>query len=220
MHKWNVSKDFKIASKAAAEFLAESIRNCVSKRGVCHIVLPGGRSPEQCLQFLSEMELPWEKIDWYVGDERVLPEGNSERNDVMIKNNLWSKIPSGSIHTIQAELGGEVAAKLYNAELKDLNVFDIAFLGMGEDGHTASLFPGNVALNDIRDVVPVYNSPKPPDDRVTISIKKLSKARIRMVLTGGILKAGILSRIKKGEKVPINIIGDVNWFVDEASVNV
>lgn len=217
MHTWFVNKDFAHASKSAAEFLAESILDSIRERDICHVVLPGGKSPALCLQYLSEMDLPWVKIHWYTGDERVLPEGDSERNDVMIRENLWSKIPQGIFHTIPTEQGIEKAVELFNAELKDLAVIDIVFLGMGEDGHTASLFPGNAALNDDRDIVPVYNSPKPPDERVSFGIHKLSAARIRMVLTGGVSKAKILSRIKEGEKLPINVIGDINWFVDKSA---
>jgi len=218
MHKWFIYKDFSHASKEAAKFLAEAIRNSVSERGVCHVVLPGGKSPEQCLQYLSEMDLPWDKVQWYPGDERVLSAGDSDRNDVMLKNNLWSKIPAGIFHTIPTELGIEKSVDLFTNEVKKLDVIDVVFLGMGEDGHTASLFPGNDALNDSRDIVPVYHSPKPPQERVSFSIKKLSEARIRMVLTAGESKASVLTRIKQGEKLPVNRIGDINWFVDQAAV--
>jgi len=218
MHHWFVNKNFKDASKAAAEFLAEAIRKSVTERGVCHVILPGGKSPAQCLHYLSVMDLPWEKIHWYPGDERVLPEGDFERNDVMLRKNLWSKIPAGVFHTIPTEQGTEKSVDLFKSEIKDLDVIDVAFLGMGEDGHTASLFPQNEALNDERDIVPVYNSPKPPNERVSFGINKLVEARIRMVLTGGKSKADILSCIKQGENLPINSIGDVYWFVDQAAV--
>lgn len=218
MHKWFVNKDFKDASKEAANFLAETIRKSVSERGICHVILPGGKSPAQCLQYLSEMNLPWEKIHWYPGDERVLPEDDSERNDVMLRKNLWSKIPAGTFHSIPTEYGTEESVELYKNEVKDLDVIDVAFLGMGEDGHTASLFPENNALKDERDIVPVYDSPKPPAERVSFGINKLSEARVRMVLTGGESKADILSRIKQGENLPINNIGDINWFVDQATI--
>jgi len=219
MHNWYISKDFSQASKSAAEFLATSIRDSVSERGICHVILPGGKSPELCLELLSEMDLPWKNIHWYTGDERVLPEGDPQRNDVMIKKNLWSKIPDGEFHTIPAEQGAEKAVDLFATEIKNLKVIDVAFLGMGEDGHTASLFPGNVALNDNRNIVPVYNSPKAPDERVSFGVNKLYEARIRMVLTGGESKSDIISRIKMDEKLPINIIGDINWFIDQAANN-
>lgn len=218
MHKWNVYKDLSHASKEAANFLAGAIRMSVSERDMCHVILPGGKSPAQCLQYLSEMDLPWDKIQWYPGDERVLPDGDPERNDVMLRKNLWSKLPAGIFHTIPTEVGIEKSVDLFKNEIRELDVIDIAFLGMGEDGHTASLFPENEALNDNRDIVPVYNSPKPPEERVSFGINKLSGARVRMVLTAGESKAEILSRIKQGEKFPINSIGDINWFVDQAAV--
>ena len=96
---------------------------------------------------------------------------------------------------------------------------DIAFLGMGEDGHTASLFPGNAALGDLRSVVPVYHSPKPPSERVTLSLDTLNKADCRVILTGGSAKATIINRIKEGGALPVNSIGDINWFVDNEALN-
>ena len=215
MHNWLVSKDFNQASKLAAEFLAKIISECVDDRGVCHVVLPGGTSPQKCFKYLSEMELPWEKIHWYLGDERVLPEGDPDRNDKMIRKNLWSKIPDGVFHTIQTQLGIKKAVDLFTTELNNVKAIDVALLGMGEDGHTASLFPDNPALDDERDIVPVYESPKAPAERVSFSVRKLSEAGVRVVLTGGKSKADAISRVKAGEKLPINTIGNINWFIDK-----
>lgn len=214
MHEWNVSTDFDAASKAAAEFLASRIQHTVEHNGCCHVVLPGGNTPAKCLQYLSEMDLPWEKIHWYPGDERVLPKGDAERNDVMLDKNLWSKLPAGNIHTIPVELGTEQSAEAYRQQLAETKI-DIAFLGMGEDGHTASLFPDNDALKDERSVIAVYNSPKPPKERVSFSVNKLQQAEYRMILTCGEGKADIINQIKQGRNLPVNQIGDINWFVDK-----
>jgi len=89
---------------------------------------------------------------------------------------------------------------------------------MGEDGHTASMFPENKALSDTRAVVPVYNSPKPPVERVSLSLTSLLKAKSRLVLTTGSGKASAITQVKAGENLPINCIGDINWFIDEAAI--
>ena len=217
MHQWNIYHDFKQASQHAADFLARHIDNYINNNGVCHVILPGGNTPIECLKLLSEKTLSWEKVHWYLGDERCLSPGDSERNDLMLENNLWSKINKANVHRIAAELGAEEAAAQYRNEIKDINSFDIAFLGMGEDGHTASLFPGHEALNDTRSVIPVYHSPKPPSDRVSLSLDTLSKTKTKVVLVGGSAKKQILKRIKDNEPFPINSIGDINWFIDEAS---
>jgi len=148
----------------------------------------------------------------------LLSSGHTERNDVMLDKNLWSHISTSNIHRIPAEFGAEQAAKLYREIVNSIDHFDIIFLGMGEDGHTASLFPGNEALHDTRSVIPVYNSPKAPADRVSLSVNTIKKAKCRMVLTGGAAKSDVIRRVKKGESLPINCLGDINWFVDKAAL--
>jgi len=216
MHKWFVYESFEGAAKAAAKFLFKEIGNCLSKKEVCHVILPGGNSPIPCLDYLSKENLPWDKIHWYLGDERCYPVGHDERNDLMLEKNLWSKIGDTNIYSIPAELGAEKAAEEYRKIISSVEYFDIAFLGVGEDGHTASLFPDNRALTDNRTVVPVYHSPKPPSDRVSLSIDTLKNARCRVVLTGVSAKKTAITRIKQGEPLPINCIGEINWFVDDA----
>ena len=219
MHNWFVYKKFEDASKAAADFMAQKIEDGLQRRGVCHVVLPGGNTPAVCLRYLAEKTLSWNKVHWYLGDERCLPLGDAGRNDAMLEKYFWSNLSSANIHAIPAELGAEKAAEIYQKEINFIKNFDIAFLGMGEDGHTASLFPGNEALNDTRSVVPVYDSPKPPKERVSLSRKVLSMARSRVVLASGVGKAAVIARIKRGEALPVNCIGDINWYVDEAAVS-
>lgn len=220
MHNWFVYRKFDDASKAAAEFIAEKIEESIRDRDGCHVVLPGGNSPAKCLEYLAGKSMDWGKIHWYLGDERCVPVGDEQRNDQMLENHLWSKLPSRNIHCIAAELGAEVAARSYSDDISSIECFDIVFLGMGEDGHTASLFPGNKALEDSRSVVPVFDSPKPPSDRVSLSVSTIKKAKCRIVLTGGKIKSDVIKRIKQNENLPINTIGDIVWFIDEAAISV
>lgn len=218
MHNWFVYRKFEDASKAAADYIASNIEESIKKQGICHVILPGGNTPGICLSYLSEKSLPWNKVHWYTGDERCYPAGHKERNDVMLEKNLWSKLKSPNVYRIPAELGAEEGAAAYREMLSDIKSFDIAFLGLGEDGHTASLFPANKGLEDTRAVIPVFDSPKAPDERVSLSISTLKNAEHKIVLASGIGKAEIIKRIKKGEIFPINLIGDINWFIDEAAV--
>ena len=219
MHEWFVYEDFNAVSKAAAEFLAKEIEKCLSNKDVCHVILPGGNTPAMCLRYLANSNLPWEKIHWYLGDERCYPQGHADRNDVMLDKNFWSLLSETNIHLIPAEFGAEKAAELYRKEIDSIDYFDIAFLGMGEDGHTASLFPYNKALEDFRTVIPVYDSPKPPGDRISLSMQTLRNAHRRIVLASGISKASIIKRIKEGESLPINCIGDISWFIDQDALS-
>jgi len=219
MHTWFVYNEFDQASEVAADFLASKIEASIQQKGECHVVLPGGNTPAQCLSYLADKDLPWNRVHWYLGDERCYPLNHQDRNDVMLQNNLWSHISTSNIHRIPAEFGAEQAAKVYREIVNSIEYFDIVFLGMGEDGHTASLFPNNEALQDTRSVIPVYDAPKAPTDRVSLSINTLKKARCRMVLTGGVGKSEIIARIKEGDPLPVNRIGDINWFVDETAMS-
>lgn len=216
MHHWSVYRQFDAAAQAAAQFLADNIKAAIAARGVCHVIVPGGNTPVRCFDYLVRVPLPWDKVHWYPGDERCLPTGHAERNDVMLRNHLLAHIPSSHFHAIAAEQGPDQAARAYREIIHDIKAFDIAFLGMGEDGHTASLFPGNEALQDSNTVVAVYDSPKPPAERVSMGLQTLRAARLRMVLAAGASKAEVLERIRTGEPLPVNSLGDIHWFLDRA----
>lgn len=217
MHHWATYPSLDAAARAAADFLAEAIVASVGARGACHVIVPGGTTPAGCFARLAEKDLPWDNIHWYPGDERCYPAGHPERNDVMIAEHLLSRLSTVHFHPMPAELGPEQAAAAYREMIKGIDAFDIAFLGMGEDGHTASLFPGNAALQEMASsVVAVHDAPKPPTDRVSMGLATLRQARLRMVLTAGPAKAAIIQRIREGEVLPVNQVGDIHWFVDTA----
>lgn len=216
MHNWHIYKKFSEAEQAAADYIANMIVFSLMKKNICHIILPGGNTPKNCLQLLSEKNLRWEKCHWYLGDERCYEKKHPERNDVMLQKYFWSHIGNTNIHIIPAELGAEQGASVYR-KLMDNTDIDIAFLGMGEDGHTASLFPGNEALKDPRSVVPVFSSPKPPLERVSLSMKTLKNIPKKIVLAGGSGKAKVVDQIKSGRQLPVNCIGDIDWFIDKAA---
>ena len=219
MHNWRIFKNFSDAEQAAADYIANMIVFSLMENNICHIVSPGGNTPKKCLKLLAEKNLRWEKCHWYPGDERCYDRNHPERNDTMLQEHFWSQIGNTNIHIIPAELGAEQGASVYRTLIDATECIDIAFLGMGEDGHTASLFPGNVALEDERSVVPVFESPKPPAERVSLGKQTLIRAKTRVVLVGGKAKAEILQEIKSGSQLPINDIGDIEWFVDEAALS-
>ena len=214
MHTWNFFDSFAEAADAAAEYIKTLIITSIEVRGECHIALPGGNSPAACLDKLSTYDLPWQNISWYVGDERVYPVDHEDRNDVMLDKVFWSKLPAKRVFPIPVEMGTEQSARLYSKVISEISHLDIIFLGMGEDGHTASLFPGNKALELTEAVVPVYNSPKPPPERVSLSVGTITNARNRVLLTGGSAKQNIIKQVMSGDALPVNMIGDIVWFVD------
>lgn len=219
MDRINIYKDAESVAQAAADFLSTEIKTIVIASGICHIALPGGTTPARCLELLAEKQLPWEKIHCYLGDERCLPVADPERNDILIRDRLWSRvaIPHNNQHRIEAERGPEEAARLYAEIIHRLARLDIVVLGMGEDGHTASLFPDNPALADLRLVVPVYHAPKPPAERVSLGLNTLRAATLRVALVTGAGKREALAQVRAGAALPIAQLGTIVWFLDEAA---
>lgn len=219
MGDFKVYKTPEAVAQAAADYLFQQIKTCVSEKGLCHVVLPGGSTPARCLELLAEKPLPWKNIHWYPGDERCYPVGHAERNDSMISDRLFSLQAHNieNFHAISAELGPELGAEQYAKLIDATGGLDIVVLGMGEDGHTASLFPGNVALDDKRSVVPVYDAPKAPGERISIGLTALRNAAECIVIATGKNKHEALTKLKEGLVLPVGQIEADIWFIDEAA---
>lgn len=197
--------------------LVEKIHISIAQRGTFHMVFPGGFSPRRILEILSEQDLPWTKLHLYPSDERCVPPGDPERNDHLIEKYLLTKVPLPleNLHRIPAELGPEKAARHFSNLLEKNPNFDIAILGIGLDGHIASLFPGNPALQDIHHAVPVYNSPKPPTHRVSIGINRLQAAHERWIIVVGKEKWNLIKRFIHDMGSPMMRVKPTAFYVED-----
>jgi len=208
-------------STTAAAFVAEQVstacKQAVEARGVFHWVLAGGSTPEASYRLLRDVDLPWQAVHIWFGDERALQKGHPDRNETMARDALLDHvdIPEDSIHCIDFTTSTDEAAFNYAQALNDVPSFDLVLLGMGEDGHTASLFPHNPALGNNALAVPVYESPKPPSERVSMSFKALNNNHQSMILATGSSKAEILQAIAQGADLPVTFISDATWVVDQ-----
>lgn len=205
--QWTVLKDPEAVAKAACARIVQTSREAIRSRGAFHIVLAGGTTPAHTYALLAEEDCDWENWHIWFGDERCLPPDDPDRNSVMVENMLTSKvaIPGQQVHIIAAESGPELAVEQYTLLLEKLAPFDMVLLGIGEDGHTASLFPGHEFAND-RAVLPVYNAPKYPAQRVTLSPVMLSRCRHLLFIVAGRSKSAAVSRWQRGEKLPVSLI--------------
>lgn len=199
-----------------ADDLAQYIRAAVAARSECHFVFPGGRSTRRVLELMRGYDLPWQSLHLYPSDERCVPVGDPERNDRLIDELLVDQwiLPSENLHRIPAELGPEMGATQFSRLLSMTPPFDIAFLGAGPDGHTASLFPGHPALSDDHPAVPVRDAPKPPPDRVSIGFARLQAARERWVIVTGVEKRDLMTRVQRGDDLPVTRLQPTVWFMD------
>ncbi len=215
-----VHRDMETLAAAVAQRIAVLIAQSIAARGVCRLALAGGETPRRCYAVLGTLDVEWARVHLYFGDERCLPVGDAQRNDEMARLSLLQHIaiPAANVHPVAAELGALRAAADYTAHLHDALPLDIVLLGMGEDGHTASLFPGNPAVRAEGIAVAVFDAPKPPPERVSLSMATLNAARHKLFLVAGAGKRAALSRIARGETLPAARVGDAEWHLDQDAI--
>jgi 6-phosphogluconolactonase len=215
IHDITIHEDLASLSAAVARQIADLANQAIKARGTFHLALAGGSTPRHCYESLRTLSLDWTKIQLYFGDERCLPVGDAERNDSMAYATLINHIaiPSENIHCIPAELGAEDAAAQYRLVIEKLDKLDLILLGLGEDGHTASLFPDNPATESRASVVAVFNSPKPPPERVSLGLTTINAARHKIFLIAGKSKREPLARIRQGELLPAARVIGAKWHV-------
>ncbi|MCK0115758.1 6-phosphogluconolactonase [Isoptericola sp. S6320L] len=208
-----VHPDPTVLAEAAAARLLTRILDVQSVRSPVHVVLTGGTVGIKTLAAVAGSPLraavDWSVVHLWWGDERFLPAGDADRNETQARDALLddlvasSGLPAGNIHAVPARGDGpgeaetaEDAATAYAAELAGFAAgdaatpsFDVLLLGMGPDGHVASLFPEHPALGAAGAVVPVHDSPKPPPDRVSLTFATIGHAREVWVVAAGSEKA-------------------------------
>lgn len=192
--------------RSAVHAILNEADSAIRRHGDFHLVLAGGTTPRRVYAALSQAQADWARWHIYYGDERCLPPTHAERNSRMA-HEVWLAhvaIPAANIHAIPAESGAPEAARHYAATLAQVGEFDLVLLGLGEDGHTASLFPGQDAgaSIDAPDVLAVFGAPKPPPERVSLSAHRLSRARRVMFLVTGAGKREAVQAWRNGEPIP------------------
>jgi 6-phosphogluconolactonase len=197
--------DGEAVATRAARLIGELLEATLTARGHAHLALAGGTTPAGAYRQLRRSD--WIGVELWFGDERCVGPEDAESNYRMVAETLLPHAAGALVHRIEGELGAQRAAASYDALLRErvsgedgpLPVLDVLLLGIGEDGHTASLFPHNPALA-VRDAaaVPVHDAPKPPPDRVSLSLEVLRLARATILLASGPGKADALARALAG----------------------
>lgn len=204
--RWHAFDTGNELEQAVMRTILDTAQAAINQRGAFHIVLTGGRTPRRLYEMLRAADTDWAAWHVYFGDERCLPPQHAERNSRMA-NLAWLDhvpIPRSQIHPMHAELGAEAAARTYGQTLQMVGLFDVVLLGLGEDGHTASLFPGHY-LGDTADapsVVAVHDAPKPPPERISLTAQRLSAARHVMFVVSGEAKRQALHAWRAGVAIP------------------
>jgi 6-phosphogluconolactonase len=201
---------------AAAELFTSSIASAVKARGIARVAISGGTTPKAMFSLLASepfvSRVAWDKLDLYWVDERCVPPDDAESNYRMTREALLSKVPlpADRIHRMEGELEPEVAAARYEAAIRngfklegaETPTFDLVLLGMGDDGHTASLFPHTEALNEMSHIVVANHVPQKDTWRITLTWPVINQGREVAFLIEGDKKAQVLHDVFEGPYQP------------------
>lgn len=216
MHQKLNWKDFQDKNQLESILLQDILniaKNAISENGSFKIVMAGGSTPEKLYKsFLDVRNQNFSDWELYVGDERCLPVDSKDRNSHMIKRSFIDHLPDYSkpkFFPINTEKGSQEASSEYNSIIDNIDQFDLVLLGLGEDGHTASLFPGHQWDNQLN-AVAVSNAPKPPSDRVSMTPKAFLKADKIFFIVTGHGKKDAVKAWKEGEDIPASKIMSEN----------
>jgi 6-phosphogluconolactonase len=209
-YRWHEVADELALQQAALDIILACAAQAIRQRGKFHLVLAGGNTPRGIYRRLRAVRTDWSAWYIYFGDERCLPPADPARNSRMAAE-VWLDhvpIPQSQLHPIPAELGALEAARSYAETLRGVGEFDLVLLGLGEDGHTASLFPGHEwgASPGSPDTLAVLGAPKPPPQRVSLSAARLSRARQVNFLVSGELKHKAVTDWRAGKNIPARAI--------------
>ena len=209
--RWHSFNTQDAINQAATQRILQAANEAIAQYGGFLIVLAGGSTPKSVYEMLAKADADWSKWHVYYNDDRCLPIDDSERNSLMAAT-AWLNhvaIPKSQIFDIPTELGNVEGAKAYAATLKGVRSFDLVLLGLGEDGHTASLFPNQI-LDNSADAVAVFNAPKAPADRVTMSANRLNNTHEVLFLVTGGGKQEAVDSWRAGRFIPATLIMPTN----------
>jgi 6-phosphogluconolactonase len=197
-----------------ADLLCAVANDCIAVGHPFRIALAGGTTPRAIYEKLRGCATDWTQWQIYFGDERCLPVGDPSRNDSMA-HSAWLNhvaIPTENIHAIAAQLPTDECLAHYTHVLHDVGAFDLVLLGLGEDGHTASLFPEQDwgCEDDAPAVLAIADAPKPPAARISLSVQRLSHAHLVWFIVTGSSKHAAIARWQADENIPAAAIAPVS----------
>jgi 6-phosphogluconolactonase len=205
--RWHQFQSQHDINQATLQAIIHAAFKAIAKKGSFSIVLAGGSTPKAVYQLLTKQKADWANWHIFINDDRCLPPDHADRNSKMVAE-AWLNhvpVPKNQIYNIPAELGPIEGAKAYAEVIKNVGTFDLVLFGLGEDGHTASLFP-NHEVDNSADVVPVFDSPKPPAERVTMSQNRLNNTHEALFLVTGSGKQWAVDQWRSGVVIPAALI--------------
>jgi 6-phosphogluconolactonase len=184
------------------------------------LALSGGSTARAGYELLAVADVEWSEVDVFFGDERWVPVDDPESNEGMARHAFVDRVHPRAVYSMRraGDTIGE-AADAYDRLLREYGPLDLVHLGLGPDGHTASLFPGSPALDEIERLVVVTGDDLHPHPRLTLTFPAIAQSRLAVFTVAGEGKRDALDRVKTGDEVPAARVsaGRVIWLVDEAA---
>ncbi|MGH9593195.1 MAG: 6-phosphogluconolactonase [Bryobacteraceae bacterium] len=236
MSRFSRYNDPVAAAEACGAHILSLLESAVGSGAPATLAISGGSSPVPMFRFFARTPFPWDRVQLFWVDERCVPPDHPQSN-FKLANDTWlvaAKFPPGNIHRVRTELPAREAARSYADEIDhwfrpqdgEMPRFDVIHLGMGADGHTASLFPGEPLIQDRRSLTATVNMPETGQARVTLLPGVLEAARNTAMLVIGADKAKVLDAVLRGPhdamKYPAQIALDsakATWFADKAAAS-
>lgn len=232
--------DIQVDAQSLAEAVAHKsvaiMQAAIEETGSCRWVLAGGSTPVLAYQYIADnllSEVDWSKVTILIGDERIAPLDSDQSNWHQADQALLKQIPQAkqmrprsNLELADAVDDYHLALEKLPADLSGYPIFDLVWLGIGEDGHTLSLFPGSPNLdNNSSLILPVEDSPKPPSERLTFGLSALRATQHLLVIAAGSSKAEVVASAQSSDELPIakaastveQAGGQVDWLIDEAA---
>lgn len=234
----HISKNIDALSHSLADWIVKDIQKILKEKEHYDLVLSGGSTPKALYKLLASLpwreQIEWNKIRFFMGDERYVPFEDNRNNGKMAFENLLNYVPvlKDNVYLMDTTLAPEASARMYEKLLHDLYdgqpaTFDLVLLGMGDDGHTLSLFPGTEVVHETEKWVAAPFVKVQDMHRITLTQTPVKKANAVAFLTTGNKKAKTLKEVLQGsyqpDKYPSQVINSMNknvhWFMDDAAAS-
>lgn len=202
-----------------AKLLTEIIETTVNEQQNCNVIVAAGRSITKSLECLLPLSIDWRRVNWFLADERCVASDDPQRNDLQIQQVLQKTLGNtyGNVKSPRADINLEEAVKEYATRIDQINMFDFCLLGMGDDGHIASLLPGHWALKSTDRCCLVSDSPNPPSQRITLSMGTLRNTKNRIVVTTSATKRQAVREFRNNPQTPVRIFEPTVIVLDRAA---
>ena len=207
------------AFKFTAVKISSLINAAIHERGSANVILAAGNSIEKTLSFLDQRDAQWAQVKWFLADERCVDHDDEQRNQLRLTSVLKKSIGEkfGEIVGPNAHDSPEESASKYASRIEAINMFDFCLLGMGNDGHIASLLPNHPALDSKEICFVVNDSPNLPRKRITLTLESLARSENRILITTGANKQQAIKDFVNNPQAPVRLFDPTAIIADQVA---